>query len=255
MCNRIVQVTISIASDNQNDVTIYQNPITFGKERILITKFEERRLESKLLLTSDSTQLPKQKANWDVTMSFNFSNLKLTWTDINNGKSPPYFFYRKNTLYRVLAYVMVDFICMGFARAARITKQARNTKWKILDHGGIRTRYLQLTKRTRYQLHHETWYPQYVLFARVVLLISFLGNLSSKKITRVFLLIPNSSCLFSFIWYFPGYYPHGIRKPSCILFVKSEYSFWCSPAIFLVWYFLFSYSPILRFRCRLRWAD
>ena len=44
--NRLVQVTISIASAHQNDVTIYQNPITFGKERI-ITKVEEWRLESK----------------------------------------------------------------------------------------------------------------------------------------------------------------------------------------------------------------
>ena len=39
-------------------------------------------------------------------------------------------------------------------------KQARNAKWKKNPaHSGIRTRYLQLKKKTRSWLHHEIRYP------------------------------------------------------------------------------------------------
>ena len=48
------------------------------------------------------------------------------------------------------------------ARAARNTKQAKNTKWRIHAHSGIRTRNIPLTKQTRYRLRHETWSPQSV---------------------------------------------------------------------------------------------
>ena len=57
--------------------------------------------------------------------------------------------------------IMVDFIYMGLLELQG-TQSKLNTKGKILVHNGIRTRYLPLTKQTRYPLRHEIRYPQSV---------------------------------------------------------------------------------------------
>ena len=55
---------------------------------------------------------------------------------------------------------MVDFICMGLLEQQGT--QSKREIQKNLVHGGIRTRYLPLSKQTRYRLRHEIWCPQSV---------------------------------------------------------------------------------------------